>query len=98
MADACFMCDPSILEDGQRCATGAPICDMHRDELTGNQNPELKRLQAENKRLRDAGEDMAAAINDLTPFAQWPIGAAAARTGPVSSVQVSRRARRVDIP
>ena len=35
----CFMCDPSILEQGQRCATGAPICDRHRDQLTGNMRP-----------------------------------------------------------
>lgn len=36
---SCFMCDPSILEQGQRCATGAPICDRHRDQLTGNMRP-----------------------------------------------------------
>ena len=29
---SCFMCDPSILE-GRRCATGAPICEAHREEL-----------------------------------------------------------------
>jgi hypothetical protein len=40
---ACFMCDTSILEPGQRCATGQPICDRHRDELTGNMRPPTAR-------------------------------------------------------
>jgi hypothetical protein len=49
----CFMCDPSILE-GARCATGFPLCDTHREELTGNMNPALKRYQAEIERLRSS--------------------------------------------
>ena len=44
---ACFMCDRALLEVAQiyRCATGFPLCAVHREELTGNMNPALKREQ-----------------------------------------------------
>ena len=62
----CFMCDPSILEQGQRCATGAPICDRHRDQLTGNMRPPTAEELALTARA-EAAEQQAARLNhDLT--------------------------------
>lgn len=70
----CFMCDPSILEQGQRCATGAPICDRHRDQLTGNMRPptaaelaltaRAEAAEQQAARLRAAGERLYFELQD----------------------------------
>ncbi len=63
------MCDPSILEDGQRCATGAPICDRHRDELTGPMRPKTA-AERDNAAVTARLEAVTAALERLVKVAE----------------------------
>lgn len=38
-AEPCFVCDPSLLPPGTRCATGYPICAAHLAEILGDTKP-----------------------------------------------------------